>query len=101
MTDPPVEILPGKSMVEIKQAGFNKATAVRELMTYPPFSGRRPIFIGDDVTDEDVLAIMPEFHGFGISVGKKRAGVAYCLQRPENVRHWLEQISRNDALASP
>ena len=27
---------------------FNKGTAVRQLMTYPPFTGRAPIFVGDD-----------------------------------------------------
>src|SRR5262249_54009862 len=37
-----IELLPGKLVVEIKQTGFTKATAVRELMTYPRFSHRRP-----------------------------------------------------------
>ena len=37
-------------MVELKQTGFTKATAGRELMTYAPFAGRRPVFLGDDET---------------------------------------------------
>ena len=97
----PLELLPGKSVVEIKQTGFNKGTAVRELMTYAPFSGRRPLFVGDDMTDRDVFAIMPEFRGIAISVGDKVAGVDYCFDQPPDVRRWLEQISRVDALASP
>jgi trehalose 6-phosphate phosphatase len=97
----PLELLPGKSVVEIKQTGFNKGTAVRELMTYAPFSGRRPLFIGDDVTDRDVFAIMPEFRGIAISVGERVAGVDYCFDQPPDVRRWLEQMSRVDALASP
>ena len=48
----PIEVLPGKCVCEIKHSGFNKATGVLELMTHEPFKGRRPIFIGDDVTDE-------------------------------------------------
>ena len=39
-----VEILPGKAVVEVKQKGFNKATAVVELMAVPPFAGRQPVF---------------------------------------------------------
>src|SRR5205085_9750111 len=93
----PIELLPGKLVIEIKQTGFAKATAVRELMTYAPFTGRRPLFIGDDVTDLGVFEILPEFDGIGISVGRKVPGVASCFERPTEVRHWLEDISRTDA----
>ena len=48
----PIEVLPGKCVCEIKHSGFTKATGVRELMKHEPFKGRRPLFIGDDVTDE-------------------------------------------------
>ena len=95
----PIELLPGKFVVEIKQTGFTKATAVRELMTYPPFAKRRPIFIGDDVTDLGVFEIMPDFDGIGISVGRKVPGIDACFERPADVRRWLEQISRDDAFA--
>jgi trehalose 6-phosphate phosphatase len=97
---PAIELLPGKLVVEIKQSGFTKATAVRELMTYPPFAERRPIFIGDDVTDLGVFEILPDFDGIGISVGRKVPGVAACLEQPTDVRRWLEQISRTDAFAT-
>jgi trehalose 6-phosphate phosphatase len=72
----PIEVLPGKCVCEIKHSGFNKATGVRELMTHEPFKGRRPIFIGDDVTDEAVFAIVPEFGGLAFSVGRHAKGVA-------------------------
>ena len=95
-----IELLPGKLVVEIKQVGFTKATAVRELMTYPPFAGRRPVFIGDDVTDLGVFEIVPDFDGIGISVGMNVPGVTACFEEPTDVRRWLEQISRNDAYAT-
>jgi trehalose 6-phosphate phosphatase len=96
-----IELLPGKLVVEIKQTGFTKAIAVRELMTYPAFVNRRPIFIGDDVTDLGVFDILPDFDGIGISVGRRVPGVEACFERPADVRRWLEQISRNDAFATP
>jgi trehalose 6-phosphate phosphatase len=96
-----IELLPGKLVLEIKQTGCTKATAVRELMTYAPFSDRRPIFIGDDVTDLGVFAILPDFNGIGISVGRDVPGITARFDRPADVRRWLEQISRADAFATP
>jgi len=95
-----IELLPGKLVVEIKQAGFTKATAVRELMTYPRFASRRPIFLGDDVTDLGVFEILPDFDGIGISVGRNVPGIEARFGEPADVRRWLEQISRNDAFAT-
>jgi trehalose 6-phosphate phosphatase len=97
---PLIELLPGKLVLEIKQSGVTKATAVRELMGCPPFAGRRPVFLGDDVTDLSVFRILAEFDGLSISVGRKVEGVTACFERPADVRRWLEQISRNGALAA-
>jgi trehalose 6-phosphate phosphatase len=88
----PIEVLPGKCVCEIKHSGFNKATGVVELMTHEPFKGRRPIFIGDDVTDESVFAIMPDFGGFAFSVGRRARGVAGHFDEPRDVREWLAHL---------
>lgn len=88
-----VEILPGKSVIEIKPRGFNKGTALRELMTYPPFAGRRPLFIGDDTTDDAAFAVLPDFSGVGCSVGGIVPGASFNFDGPQDVRLWLEQIS--------
>jgi trehalose 6-phosphate phosphatase len=88
----PIEVLPGKSVCEIKCAGFNKATGVLELMKHPPFTGRRPIFIGDDVTDETVFAIMPDLGGLAFSVGRRAQGVAGHFDEPRDVRAFLAQL---------
>jgi len=85
----PIDVLPGKSVCEIKHSGFTKATGVRELMDHAPFKGRRPVFVGDDVTDETVFAIMPDFHGVSFSVGRKTQGVSGIFARPSDVRNWL------------
>jgi trehalose 6-phosphate phosphatase len=90
---PAVEILPGKAVMEIKPAGFTKATGVRALMQHAPFAGRRPIFIGDDTTDETVFAIMPEFDGIAFSVGRDVAGVSGHFATPARVRAWLDRIA--------
>lgn len=93
----PIEVLPGKSVCEIKQTGFDKATGVRELMTHEPFRGRRPIFIGDDVTDETVFAIMPDLGGFAFSVGRRAQGVTDHFDEPRDVRAWLARLIDGEA----
>ncbi len=99
-SDGSIELLPGKLVLEVKQTGVTKATAVRELMTYSPFAQRRPIFIGDDVTDLGVFDILPDFDGIGIIVGRRDVPTANAyFERPADVRRWLEQISRDDAFA--
>jgi trehalose 6-phosphate phosphatase len=90
-----VEVLPGKLVFEIKMAGINKASAVRELMKYPPFKGRKPIFIGDDTTDEPVFPILSQFGGLGFSVGRVVADVNGHFEKPESVRAWLSRIASN------
>src|ERR1700742_3381026 len=95
----PIEVLPGKSVCEIKHSGFNKASGVRELMKHEPFKGRRPLFIGDDVTDETVFAIMPDMNGLAFSVGRRAQGVTGYFDEPNDVRAFLAHLL-NDAVVS-
>jgi trehalose 6-phosphate phosphatase len=88
----PIEVLPGKCVCEIKHSGFTKATGVRELMTHEPFKGRLPLFIGDDVTDESVFGIMPDFDGLAFSVGRRAKGVAGHFDAPSDVREFLAHL---------
>jgi trehalose 6-phosphate phosphatase len=92
LPEAPIEVLPGKSVCEIKPVGFSKATGVRELMTLAPFKGRTPVFLGDDVTDESVFAIMPDLKGFSFSVGRHAKGVAGYFEDPQHVRSWLQRL---------
>ena len=93
----PIEVLPGKSVCEIKHPGFTKASGVRELMTHEPFKGRRPLFIGDDVTDESVFAIMPDLNGLAFSVGRRAKGVAGHFDEPSDVREFLARLLHEES----
>src|ERR1700712_2198329 len=96
----PIEVLPGKCVCEIKHAGFNKATGVRELMKSEPFKGRRPFFIGDDVTDEAVFGIMPDLGGLAFSFGRRARGVAGLFDTPADVREFLAHLLDDEGDAS-
>ena len=61
-------LLAAKMAWEVRPAGTDKGVAVRGLMRLPPFAGRLPVFVGDDVTDEDGIAAARELGGVGLMV---------------------------------
>jgi trehalose 6-phosphate phosphatase len=95
------ELLLGKAMFEVKRPGINKGGGVRELMRQAPFAGRVPIFIGDDVTDESVFAVLPELRGKGFSVGRYFEGQAGVFDSPDQVRRALRDLAANGAGVDP
>ena len=50
------QVMHGKKVLEIRPTGVDKGTAIDRLLGAPPFAGRRPVFAGDDITDEDGFA---------------------------------------------
>ena len=97
--DQSFELLSGKAVLEIKYAAFNKGSAVRDLMTYPPFKGRAPIFVGDDRTDEDAFKVVPDFNGQAMSVGRKLPGIDKYFDCPADVRLWLGRMAEVEAVS--
>jgi trehalose 6-phosphate phosphatase len=96
-----IEILPGKAMVEVKPGAFNKGIGIRQLMTHPPFHGRQPVFIGDDITDRAAFAVLPEYDGLGFSVGHELEGLAGSFATPGAVRQWLYRAAGVDGTGQP
>jgi trehalose 6-phosphate phosphatase len=77
-------LLPAHMAFELRLRGATKASPVQALMRSPPFAGRRPVFVGDDVTDEDGMAAARALGGLGLKVGRDFAD-------PAHVRAWLAQ----------
>lgn len=86
---PALELQAGKRVVEIKPAGFDKGTAVSEYLSEPPFMGRRPVFIGDDLNDEHGFAEVNKLDGISIKVGKGSSCARFRLPDVAAVRRWL------------
>jgi trehalose 6-phosphate phosphatase len=76
------EVLSGQMMWEVRPRGVDKGKAVARLMARAPFVGRLPVFIGDDVTDEDGIAEALALGGVGLRVPSSFGDAA-------GVRTWL------------
>ncbi len=80
----------GKMMAELRMPGGDKGKAVRMLMARPPMAGTRPLFLGDDETDEPGFIAAQELGGAGILVGYRTPTAArHSLADPAAVRIWL------------
>ena len=86
------QVQAGSMMLEIKPRGFNKGGAVQAFMKEPPFSGRRPVYVGDDLTDLDGFRVVDSLGGVSIAVGDRVQG-QYRLVDPAAVREWLKGIA--------
>jgi len=84
-----LEVLAGRRVVEARARGTNKGVALQRLAAHAPFSGRQPVFIGDDVTDEDGFAAARKLGGYGIKVGAGATGARYRIGAVGRVHEWL------------
>ena len=85
----------GKMVAELRVAGGDKGAAVRTLMRQAPLAGSRPIFAGDDLTDEPAFIAAREMGGDAILIGEPRETAAnYGLSSPPELRNWLREAAR-------
>jgi trehalose 6-phosphate phosphatase len=82
----------GNMVLEIKPRGFSKATAIKAFMKEPPFSGRKPVFVGDDLTDQDGFRLVEDQGGISVAVGERVRG-QFRLENASAVRTWLQAIA--------
>ena len=88
-------LIAGKMVFEFAPKEHHKGAAITEMMRHDPFAGRRAVFVGDDVTDEDGFRAVNAQAGITIRVGGSRNSEAeYSLQDVVAVRSWLESIAQ-------
>jgi len=81
----------GDMVEELRTPGPAKGDSIRAFMAAPAFAGARPIFAGDDTTDEHGFAEVERLGGFGVLVGRPRVTAArFGLRGVEDLIAWLE-----------
>jgi len=83
------ELQAAKMAWEIRPRGIDKGSAVETLMQSPPFAGRRPVFVGDDVTDEDGIRAAIALGGTGYRIPED-------FPSPAAVRRWLAGLASGE-----
>jgi trehalose 6-phosphate phosphatase len=81
-------IIPARKAWEVRPRAADKGRAVVRLMARPPFAGRVPVYLGDDVTDEDAMRAAEGLGGLGLKVQDRFGDAA-------GVRAWLEGLVRS------
>ena len=81
-------LMAAKMAWELRPTGADKGTAVRALMKHAPFAGRIPVFIGDDVTDEDGMNAARDLGGIGLRVPEVFGDAV-------GVRSWIARLASN------
>lgn len=85
---------PGDHVVEFVPAGSDKGRALAELMRHPPFHGRRPLHVGDDLTDEHAFRAAIALGGDGVLVGDRTPSSArWRLASPSHLHAWLHRCA--------
>lgn len=87
-------VMAGKMVVEVKPEAADKGRALTARMDAPPFRGRRPVMIGDDVTDEHGFDAALRLGGDAIKVGAGETRAPHRLADPEACRRWLGAEAR-------
>ncbi|MCI0466977.1 MAG: trehalose-phosphatase [Beijerinckiaceae bacterium] len=84
----------GKMVAELKEAAHDKGKAIAAFMTIPPFTGRRPVFIGDDLTDESGFTYVNSQGGISVRTGPAATATQarYGLCNPSEVRAELQRL---------
>ena len=90
------ELRRGKCVLELLPRGYSKRTAVEAFMKEEPFANRIPVFIGDDVSDEDGFIAVNEMGGCSIRVGHPApTNAQYYFGSERAVIAWLRERNLN------
>jgi trehalose 6-phosphate phosphatase len=86
---PGLTLLRGKMVVEAKPGGATKGHAIEAFMQEAPFAGRRPVFVGDDVTDEVGFIAVQRLQGVGVKIGEGESMARQRMDSPAVLRQQL------------
>ena len=87
------QVMHGKMVLEVRPEHADKGTAVTRFLETPPFAGRKPVFAGDDITDEDGFAAVNRRGGISIKVGEGETAANCRLPDVVALHTWLATIA--------
>ena len=88
-----VVLIDGKMVLEVKPDHVNKGVAISRLLAVEPFSGRIPVFAGDDRTDEDGFEVVNAMKGVTIKIGPGDTRASHRIPSVDVLLAWLKEMS--------
>ncbi|RUW50437.1 trehalose-phosphatase, partial [Mesorhizobium sp. M1A.F.Ca.ET.072.01.1.1] len=101
-------VIAGNAGVELMPLEAAKGAAIRRFMQLEPFTGRRPVFLGDDTSDENGFETVNAAGGISIRVRPQGETAArFAIADVASAIAWLaanfndgfEQTDRSDLVA--
>jgi trehalose 6-phosphate phosphatase len=84
----------GRKVLEAVPLGYSKGTALKILASRPPFKGRRPVMVGDDVGDESAFLAAEQLGGVALRVaGEHFDSRTADFDGVHSVRAWLKLLA--------
>jgi trehalose 6-phosphate phosphatase len=96
--EPRLRVIVGRKVVEFQPRGSDKGAAIAAFLEEPPFAGRRPIYAGDDATDEDGFLVVNRLGGFSIRVlngerASRASAARFQLRTVAALHRWLAAVA--------
>jgi len=79
----------GKAVAEILPSAAGKGKVIERFLEEPPYRGRHPIFVGDDLTDENGFKTVNAHGGLSVRIGAGETVAKVRLGTPADLRHCL------------
>ena len=97
---PAIRLQEGKSVAELVPASASKGMAITQLMQLPPYTGRLPVFIGDDITDEHGFAAVNALGGLSIRIGGGDTQAKLRIASPTSLRAILLDAAERGSITA-
>ncbi len=89
---PGLDMIKGKMVCEIRVHGNDKGAVIATFLEERPFKGRRPIFAGDDATDEPGFVTANARDGVSIKIGENPTAAKFRVATILELRNWLDEL---------
>jgi trehalose 6-phosphate phosphatase len=89
---PGLDMIKGKMVCEIRLHGNDKGSVIAAFLEERPFKGRKPIFAGDDATDEPGFISVNARHGVSIKIGENPTAAKFRAANILELRSWLDEL---------
>jgi trehalose 6-phosphate phosphatase len=93
-----LRVIEGRKVVELQPGGADKGTAVAAFLAEPVFAGHRPVYAGDDTTDEDAFHVVNRLGGLTVRVAEPErqsnaSAAQYGVPSVAALHGWLAAVA--------